>query len=163
LSQLLASLAGFLNDRAKYTQAIEIAQQAAELARTLNDPATEALANLEWGQALRRQDAYYTARQHIKIALSLAQANGLTWLEAKPAYAGQCGPIQRDFREALGCRSGPSAIHPERRPARQGAVLNNLGIHYFLSGNAKAQEYYQTALDIFWETGDRQGRKPCTQ
>ena len=160
LSQLLACVAGFLNDRAKYPQAIEAAQRAAELARTLNDPPTEALAHLEWGQALRLQDAYFSARQHINTALSLARANGLTRLEAESLHLlGNVAMFQRDFPEALDYQEQSLQLFM-RSGDRHGesAVLKSLGNHYYLSGNLiKAQEYYQTALGIFRETGDRRG------
>ena len=160
LSQLLAYLAGFLNARAMYPQAIETARQAAEMARTLNDPSTEALANLEWGQALRRQDAYFTARQHINISLSLARANGLARLEAESLHMlGNVALFQRNFPEALVYQEQALQFFI-RSGDRHGesAVLNSLGIHYYLSGNFdKADEYYQTALDIFRQTGDRRG------
>lgn len=160
LSQLLASLAGFLNDRAKYIQAIETAQQAAALAHKVNDPETEALANLEWGQALRRQDAYYTARQHINIALSLARANNLIWLEAKSLnMLGNVALFQRDFPEALIYQEQSLQLFVQSGDRfGESAVLNSLGIHFYLNGNfAKAQEYYETALGIFRETGNRRG------
>jgi tetratricopeptide (TPR) repeat protein len=160
LCKLLAFLAGFQNDRAKYPQAIETAQQAAELAHTLEDPATEALANLELSQALRLQEAYFTARRHINLALSLARANRLTRLEAEGLHMlGNVAMFQRNFSEALEYQEQSLQLFVQSGNRHgESAVLKSLGNYYYLSGNfRRAQEYYQAALDIFRERGDRRG------
>jgi tetratricopeptide (TPR) repeat protein len=167
--RLLTEQARCLLYRARYAQAIEVAQAAVELAQAAQEMLCEAGAAHVWGEALWRRGDYERARTQLERALSLARA--VHDVMQRPALTGQA--VKTDCLNSLAgvCwRQGdyagarmyleqalPIAANAGNRQ-RQGTILGNLGIVAVEQGDyAAASIYYRQALRVQQEIGDRDG------
>ena len=158
-SKLLAERALFLNRQGKYDQAVAVAQEAVDLAQTERAVGAEALAYLQWGEALWRRGAFDAAEPRLEQGLALARDASLHQVEAdslrslgnvchgRAAYA----EARANFEQAL-------PIYREIGDRRgESGTLNNLGaVCHYLGDYSGARTYFEQALCIYRQIGDRQ-------
>jgi tetratricopeptide (TPR) repeat protein len=150
LGKLLTEQARFLNEQARCHQAIATAQAAIRLAQTTQAVRPEAVGHLLWGRALWRQGDYEAAQPRLEQALALARA-----AQRRPETCPE--PRRRACPEVW---SGPGLGEGAVEELRQveGGSLRNLGIvSFYLGDYAGARRYYEQALRIYREIGDRRG------
>ncbi len=179
LAKLLVERARLLNAQALYPQAISTAQEAlgwipdgqactgeTSAGRQKKDldarvlMGLKATAHLIWGQALRLQGNYMTARGHLERALTLACGASRQDIEAESLRSLGHTDFQRgDLDEAEGYYRQALSIYEQLGNRKgEGAVLNGFGsVGYLRGDHAKAQLYLEQALEIYRELSDLWG------
>lgn len=147
----------YADQRDELPQAVWMARQAIELARSVGDSSIEAQAHVNIGSAYSRQQAYEQARKHLERAVNLARHAGLPHVEAEalrsignitrrrgdPQMAQQYYQQARDIYHTLGDR-----YHEADMVGLLGIVLAYLGDY------AGAQSNFEYQLKVWGEIGD---------
>jgi tetratricopeptide (TPR) repeat protein len=132
LSRLLTAQARFLTTQGMYEQAITAAREATDLARAHQAANLEAAACLQWGTAHMYQGDYEAARSRFEQALAQAQAT-----QTKT-------PVQLE--------------RPTQLRSVEATALRSLGnVRFMQSDFGRATTYYDQALRLLREIGDRRG------
>ncbi len=160
LGTLLVVHARFLTRQAQFGRALEVVEEAAELARTTEDMRLEAIACQQRGDTLWRQADYAAARPRLERALLLARTVGLPRVEADSLLSlGEAAMWQGDLGAAPVYQE--QALQSYRAAGNrrgEGSALNLLGLLALWQGNvAAAQTYQEQALECRRATGNRSG------
>jgi predicted ATPase/transcriptional regulator with XRE-family HTH domain/Tfp pilus assembly protein PilF len=158
LGKLSAEWSRFLNDRARYDDAMRAAQEAIQWGQATQDFASQVKGHLQWGQAFFRQLNYRAARQQIEEALVLARAAGLMRLEADCLRRlGAVASFQEQMPEAMTAFEQALNIYQSCSDRLgESLVMKAIGTAYYLRGDyPQAGARYETALDLFRSIGDR--------
>ena len=143
-------------------QAIQIIPQAANLAQQIQNPHLEAIACLQWGEALYFYGEVEASQVQVERALRLAQANELLEIKAEALrYLGISLKEQGNYPEALELFDQSLVCFRQLGDRRgESLALNNLGITARAQGlYSEAQDRYEQALQGFREIGDLWGQR----
>ena len=158
--RILVEQAGMLHRRGLPDQAATVAQQATELAQTLQSTYLEALARHRWGDTLSYGSAYEPAQIQLEQALSLARQAQLPQTEAEilrdmAIVAVRVG--QYDEAKQL-CRQAETAFIAQGDQRGIGVIRLNLGnIAYFQADLAQAKQTWSEAAQNFVDSDDLWG------
>lgn len=160
LGRLYVALAHMLNNMGSYESACDCSQKAINIGTELADLTGLALAYLQQGRSLWRQDKYDPALVLINQAMAIAEKNQLLAVQAGvwrdrsvinvrqhqyPAAREACHHAKQIFCQ-LGDKLG------------EGSALNNLGAIEWYEGNlSAAKTYFEQDLALCREVGDLHG------
>lgn len=149
-----------------YAQSIAAAQSAVRLAQSAQDVGLEAQGCFEWGNALRLQAKYDTARQQLERALRLARTADQQLVEANCLHslsiiiAQQGFPSQEDDVDTVKSYENQALVIFREMGHRdkEASSLNSLGGLYSVQGDyARSSAYWEEALQLSREIGHRRG------
>lgn len=151
-------LAGFLNKLGLFEESVQHAQQGAQAARECDDLPALAASLLEWGDGLRYQGDYTTARQLFLKALALARQHHMPILVIDCLYAlGAVSHYLADLAEQYQYSEEALQLSLENEDLRgQSRAYNLLAIATEMEGKySQAKAYYERSIQIAQQTGDR--------
>ena len=149
-----------LHRRGLPDQAADVAQQATELAQTLQSTDLEALARHRWGDALAYRSAYEPAKIQLDQALALSRQAHLPQTEAEVLRDMAIVGIRTgQFAEAKRlCKQAEAAFIAQGDQCGIGVTRLNLGdIAFFQTDLTLARQTWSQAIKNFRDSGDRWG------